>query len=86
MLTSPQSETDREVSVLLALKARYRELTGEDLSGGAGKKKGKAKSEGKKQPSEAKGKMDEKKSKSGEKKAAPTSGEGEGSGIKHKTR
>ena len=33
------------MSLLLALKSRYKELTGEDLGGGAGKKKGKGKPE-----------------------------------------
>ena len=73
-LVSPQSEIDCEVAVLLALKARYRELTGEDPSGGAGKKKGKGKSEGKQQPNQTQGKMEK------EKKPAPAGGEGRGHG------
>lgn len=38
-----QAEVDKAVGVLLALKAEYRELTGEELSGGGAKKKTKGK-------------------------------------------
>ncbi len=36
-----QDQVDTEVQKLLALKAKYKELTGEDLAGGGGGKKGK---------------------------------------------
>ena len=33
-----QDQVDTEVKKLLALKAKYKEMTGEDLTGGGGKK------------------------------------------------
>ena len=41
--TPLQAEVDKAVGVLLALKAQYRELTGEELPGGGAKKKTKGK-------------------------------------------
>ena len=68
------------MSLLLALKSRYKELTGEDLGGGADKKKGKGK------PEESKGKMADK-GKTEKKKKVESAGDGgEGPSVKHKTR
>ena len=82
------------MSLLLALKSRYKELTGEDLGGGAGKKKGKGKPEV--SADKGKGKMADKgktdkgkvdKGKAEEKKKVESAGAGgEGPGVKHKTR
>ena len=77
------------MSLLLALKSRYKELTGEDLGGGAGKKKGKGKPE--EGADKGKGKMADKgktdKGKAEEKKKVESAGVGEeGPGVKHKTR
>ena len=87
------------MSLLLALKSRYKELTGEDLGGGAGKKKGKGKPEV--SADKSKGKMADKgktdkgkvdkgkvdKGKAEEKKKVESAGAGgEGPGVKHKTR
>lgn len=70
------------MSLLLALKSRYKELTGEDLGGGADKKKGK----GKPEESKGKGKMADK-GKTEKKKKVESAGDGgEGPSVKHKTR
>ena len=81
------------MSLLLALKSRYKELTGEDLGGGAGKKKGKGKPE--ESADKGKGKMADKgkadkgkadKGKAEEKKVESVGVGGEGGSVKHKTR
>lgn len=76
-----KAEVDKAVGILLALKAQYRELTGEELPGGGAKKKTK----GKQAPSEEK-KAKGKTKQEGKKPSAMAASEPEGAGIKHKTR
>ena len=51
---SIQEEIDKEVQVLLALKAEYKKLTGEELGGGGGRKDKKKEKKGKENKPEVK--------------------------------
>ena len=73
LLCLPQSDVDREVALLLDLKAQYKELTGEELGGGGGGKK--------KKGGGAEKKVEEKK-----KPPVVVEKEGGAEAIKHKTR
>ena len=61
-----QEEVDKEVQSLLALKAEYKNITGQELGGGGGRKDKKKEKKGKENKQEAKA---EKKDKVAEKKA-----------------
>ncbi len=43
LLFCPQAEIDREVAILLQLKAKYKEVTGQDVGGAGVRGKGKEK-------------------------------------------
>lgn len=79
-----KDEVDKEVQALMSLKGKYKDLTGEDLAGGA--KKGKDK--GNKKEQDKGGKKDQGKAKQQEK-AKPAAAEKEeagGTGLKKQTR
>ena len=85
MAPPTQDEVDKEVKMLLALKAQYKSLTGDDLAGGGqgrkggkGGKKGGAEGDKKGGGAEAGGKKDKNKQQKQEKKVEEGSGAGGG--------